>query len=102
MKADMMSWMIICLAICAPFFSTGAEAATILKRCNSNDDCKAFPCTSDFVLCVNHLCTCQVVKDSGSAVQNQNGQCSSRNDCAGIGCPWGTIECVDGKCKCVN
>ncbi|PQQ03500.1 hypothetical protein Pyn_22449 [Prunus yedoensis var. nudiflora] len=60
MKAAMRSWMIIYLAICAPLLSripAGAETAKPVKRCNSKDDCKLFPCTSSFALCVNRLCT---------------------------------------------
>ncbi|PQQ02815.1 putative defensin-like protein 298 [Prunus yedoensis var. nudiflora] len=96
------------VASCVSLFSMlprGAEAI-LVKRCSTNDGCKAFPCTTSFAFCVNHLCTCQVaniIDDSvGIVQQNENGKCSSVADCEGIKCEDSTLECVDGVCKCVR
>ncbi|KAH0991237.1 hypothetical protein GBA52_002720 [Prunus armeniaca] len=95
----MRSWMIICLARCAPLFSisrvpAGAEAAKPVKICNSNDDCKLFPCTSSFGLCVNHLCTCQVADIN---INDYHAPCRSSTDCRDTAedCPWGKAVLIN-------
>ncbi|CAL8994801.1 unnamed protein product [Prunus brigantina] len=90
----------------APLFSisrvpAGAEAAKPVKICNSNDDCKLFPCASSFALCVNHLCTCQVADIS---INDYHAPCRSSTDCRDTAedCPWGKAVCHNGKCICIH
>ncbi|ONI31193.1 hypothetical protein PRUPE_1G297800 [Prunus persica] len=95
---------LLVIASCAPLFSrvpAGAEAAKPVKRCNSNDDCKLFPCTSSFGLCVNQLCTCQVADIS---INDYPAPCRSSTDCRDTAedCPWGKAVCHNGKCICIH
>ncbi|KAB2632192.1 hypothetical protein D8674_028439 [Pyrus ussuriensis x Pyrus communis] len=79
--------------------ASGVTEAAFVKRCSTNADCNSFPCTSSTVLCVNHICTCEV---TDVILQKVKGKCSSVADCRGLlKCEDATLECVHGECKCV-
>ncbi|KAB2624386.1 hypothetical protein D8674_016046 [Pyrus ussuriensis x Pyrus communis] len=93
-KTSMIS-RVVFLVICV---AAGAEAAKAVQRCNSNADCKTYPCTSDFVLCVDHVCTCEVA----NAIRDVAADCRSLTDCRDTAedCPKGRATCHNGKCLC--